>query len=128
RRAVVGAVGVYVLSTTLWGPVTGQLAGWIRDGLGLSSAGKYQVQLFLKLLNPTAAYKTLVTSTIPGTTPLDARIQLFGFFLFVPRGAQQALGDSLPVIFSDPFVAVYLLFWLFVPIAVGAALFRKADL
>jgi ABC-2 type transport system permease protein len=128
RQAVVGAVGAYVLSTTLWGPVTGQVAGWAKDLLSLSETAKFEFQLFLKLLNPVAAYKTLVFSFIPGVPAVDARIQLFSFFLFPPAGAQEALGDSIPVYFSDPFVLVFLLFWLFVPIGVGALVFERADL
>lgn len=127
RQAVVGAVSVYVLSTALWGPVTGQLASWARDLLGLTAAGKIQVQLFLKLLNPVAAYKTLVASlTMPA---VDARTELFNVFLFFqPPGLQEAFGESLPVYFTDPFVLVFLLFWLFVPVGAGAVLFEKADL
>ncbi|MFC4359413.1 ABC transporter permease [Halobium salinum] len=128
RQAVVAAVSVFVMSTTLWGPVTGQLAGGIKDLFGLDPAGKIRVQLFLKLLNPVASYKTLVTSLIPGVTPVDARVDLFSFFIFRPPGIGEAFGDSLPLYFSDPFVVVYLLFWLVVPVGVGALLFEQADL
>ena len=127
RQAMIGAVGLFMFATFFWNPIAKQVADLVRDALGLGTTGRYEVLLFLKLLNPIQAYKTLVDSLVMGSA-LAARKNMFGFFLFGDPNAAQALGDSLAMPFTDPFVVVYLLLWLFVPVALGALVFDRADL
>ncbi len=90
-----------------------------------------KLHLFLKVLNPTQAYKTLVARLFTDG-PVPARVNLVGGSgLQSQLNAQlyaQALGDSVPFYLSDPFVAVVLLAWLVAAPAAGYYAFRDADL
>jgi len=124
---MVGSVGVFIAGSVFWGPATGRIASSLETYAGISTQSRYLVELFLKLLNPIGAYKTLVDSLI-APSQLAARQQLFGFFLFPDPAAQEALGEQLPFYFTDPFVAVLLLLWFIVPVYVGMEIFERADL
>lgn len=127
RQAMVGSVGVFMAGSVFWGPATGRIASSLETYAGITTQSRYLVELFLKLLNPIAAYKTLVDSLI-APSEMAARQQLFGFFLFPDPAAQKALGESLPFYFTDPFVVVLLLLWFIVPVYVGMEVFERADL
>lgn len=127
RQAMVGSVGVFMAGSVFWGPATGRIASSLETYAGISTQSRYLVELFLKLLNPIAAYKTLVDSLI-APSQLAARQQLFGFFLFPDPAAQKALGEQLPFYFTDPFVVVLLLLWFIVPVYIGMEIFERADL
>lgn len=127
RQAMVGAVGLYTLATFFWNPAASKIADGVKSVLGLSATDRIFVLLFMKLMNPVQAYKTLVDSIVMGSA-LEARKSMFGFFIFRDPAASKALGNQLPLAFSDPFTVVYLLFWLFVPVAIGLELFRRSDL
>lgn len=127
RQAMVGSVGVFMAGSVFWGPATGRIASSLESYAGISTQSRYLVELFLKLLNPIAAYKTLVDSLI-AQSQMAARQQLFGFFLFPDPAAQKALGDQLPFYFTDPFVVVLLLLWFIVPVYIGMEVFERADL
>lgn len=127
QQAVVGAVGSYVFFSFFWNSAANRIADGVRDLLSLDVGARYHVALFLKLLNPIQGYKTLVDSMVMGDA-LAARKSMFGFFIFGDQQAAKALGDSLPFLFTDPFVVIYLLLWLVVPVAAGAWVFRATDL
>lgn len=126
QRAVYAAVGYFLLVNFGWNWLANKFADGAQQLLSLGSPGRYEVLLFVKLLNPIQAYKTLVDSLLGPA--LAARQQMFGFFLFPDPAAQQALGESLAVPFTDPFVGLYLSFWVFAPVALGLWSFRERDL
>ncbi len=127
RQAMVGTVGTYVGFLAVWNPLTGELAEQSVDLVGSSERSRYLIELFLTLLNPMEAYKTLADSLV-FESALQARQAAFGFFLFPDPAAIEALGDDLPIVFTDPFVVVYLLLWLVVPITIGMYVFERRDL
>ncbi len=127
REAMVGSVGAFVLFQVFWGTATSRIAGGLQEYAGLTAQNRYLVELGAKLLNPIAAYKTLADSLV-FESQMQARQQLFGFFLFPDPAAQEALGQELPVIFTDPVVAALMVLWFVVPVYVGMVLFERADL
>lgn len=126
QQAIVGAVGSYMFFSFFWNTAANRIADGVKDLLALSTGTRYQVALLLKLLNPIQAYKTLVDSLF--FSALAARKQMFGFLIFGDPAAAKALGDSLPLIFTDPFVVGYMLLWFVVPVAAGIWVFRAVDL
>ncbi|PSP54869.1 ABC transporter permease [Halobacteriales archaeon QS_1_67_19] len=125
RRAMVAAVGLFIWFVVLWNSFANQVVNALNKYVGISTATQYQATLFIKLLNPTQAYKTLVDSFLMESA-LRSRVFMFG--IFRRQQVAEVFGDSLPVYLSDPFVAVYLLAWLFVPVAIGLWVFDDADL
>lgn len=126
QQAVLGAGGAFGVFWFAWNLFVNGIANAAQKLIGLGAPGRYKVVLFMKLLNPIQSYKTLVDSLF--MPALDARIQMFGFLFFVDPKAQQALGQKLPLLFSDAAAFVYLLAWLVVPVAVGLVWFREKDL
>jgi len=131
RQAILGSGGAFVLFWFGWGFLTSRFVDGAISLLGdagvdVATATRYEVLLFLKLLNPIQAYKTLVDSLF--MSALRARTQLFGFFLGVDPRAQEALGPSLSFIYGDAFAVLYMLVWLVVPLALGLLVFQDADL
>ena len=128
QQAVVGAGGLFAAFWFLWNLFVNGVTRALTDVLGLEVAAQYRIRLVLKLLNPIQAYKTLVTSLF--ASELQARVAMFGqlFGLFVDPNAGRALGPNLPFVFTDPFVLLFLLLWLVVPVAVGLVWFRDKDL
>ncbi|WP_137286507.1 ABC transporter permease [Halorussus salinisoli] len=125
QRAVVGSVGFFFWFVVLWNSFANQLVNALDKYVGIGEASRYQTLLFVKLLNPTQAYKTLIDAFLLDST---LRSRVFMFSLFKRKQVAQAFGDSLPVYLSDPFVVAYLLAWLFVPVAIGLWAFSDADL
>jgi ABC-2 type transport system permease protein len=121
RRAMMSSIGVYMLFTFLWNWIVNTLVG----ELDLATGTEIRTRLFLKLLNPTQAYKTLADTLIADTSR-QARVAMFG--LFRQQEVSQQLPDTLPVHYSDPFVLVYMAFWFAVPVALGYLRFSDADL
>lgn len=126
QRAVYAAVGYFLVVNFAWNWLANKFADGVQSAFGLGSPARYEVLLFVKLLNPIQAYKTLVDSLMMSS--LAARQQMFGFFLFPDPAAQKALGDSLALPFTDTFVGIYLVFWLFASAAIGLWVFRERDL
>ena len=90
-----------------------------------------KLHLFLKVLNPTQAYKTLVARLFT-ESPVAARVNLVGGSGLQGQLNRQvyanALGDAVPLYLSDPFVAIVLVLWLIGAPAAGYLVFRDADL
>lgn len=126
RRAVGAVFVAYALFNFLWNNVVSTLASRLAEEGMIEEAARFKLQLFLKLLNPTQAYKTL-TTRMTVDSALNARLSVVGNpFL---RGAYaDALGESVPWYLSDAAVAVLLLAWLTVPLAIGYLAFEAADL
>ncbi|WP_227353376.1 ABC transporter permease subunit [Haladaptatus salinisoli] len=125
RRSMVACVALYISFVVLWSALTNQIVTALTKRFNMEVAGQAKVYLFVTLLNPTTAYKTLV-DTVLIEKQLDARLQLFN--QFVRPAVAQAFGGSVPFYLSDVFVVAYLLFWLFVPVAIGILVFERADL
>lgn len=133
RRAVVGAVGTYFMFSLFWTYVR-------RGAISLiSQAGKripgmsepaaeslVSVSLAAKFLNPVRAYETLAAS-LYAQDQIAAR--LYGTSNpFLRQMARQAIGEDVPVYLSDPVVALVLVAWLVVPLALGYLTFQEMDL
>lgn len=131
RRAVIGAVGLYVLFTLFWNSLVNgvirRFPGVLKDYLGyeIGNATFVKLHLVLKHLNPTQAYKSLATRLIVDNAA-QARVSLIGF----PQQQFYAkvLGDSVPFYLSDPAILMALLVWVVVPPALGYLAFERADL
>ena len=131
RASMIGAVGVYVLFTLFWNQFANGAVRLLTDHAGLEGAGRVKFHLFLKVLNPTQAYKTLVARLFTDSA-VAARVNLVGGSGLAGQLNRQAyasaLGDSVPVYLSDPFVAAVLVVWLVGAPAAGYLVFRDADL
>ncbi len=131
RASMISAVGVYVVFTLFWNQFANGIIDLLTDHAGLEGAGRVKLHLFLKVVNPTQAYKTLVARLFTDG-PVAARVNLVGGSgLQSQLNAQlyaQTLGDSVPFYLSDPFVVILLLAWLVVGPALGYLAFREADL
>lgn len=135
RRAVVGAVGVYVLFTLFWNSLVNGVLEQAGKPLNLCPDGgtgpapcaaEMKLTLLLKHLNPTQAYKSLATRLVVEDAA-QARVSLVSGG-FLPRIYYQQLQDSLPVYLSDPAVFLYLAVWVVVPPAIGYYVFQQTDL
>lgn len=125
RRAMVTTISFYIVFLVLWSGLAKRVASLLGRHAGVGTAGQVSTILFIRLLNPMTAYKTLV-DTILLSSQLDARVLLFNRYL--QSTVATVLGKPVPIYFSDAFVIVYLLFWLFVPVALGYYVFDRADL
>ncbi|WP_132058013.1 ABC transporter permease subunit [Halorussus amylolyticus] len=125
RRAMMSATGAFFMFVILWNAFANQLVNLLDKYVGLADATQLHAVLFLKLLNPTQAYKTLIDSFLLESA-VQSRIMMFGFMR--QQVAAQTLGESLPVYLSNGFVVSYLLLWLLVSVGVGYWVFENADL
>lgn len=126
RRAMVGTVGTYLFMVFLWNNVASSAATSLQDRGYVDATTRYLLELTLKVLNPVEGYKTLVDAIVMSGE--QARINMFGFFIFVDPAAAEALEGGIPAYVSDPFVVFYMLLWMAVPLAVGIHEFRARDL
>jgi ABC-2 type transport system permease protein len=140
RRAIVGTVGLYIYFFLFWNTFANGVGSLLRRYLDAGAESTQKLSLFLKLLNPTQSYQTLVTSAL-GRSPFQARLSMFSGFRRA-AACEPVLGGSLnqtsfectagatslPIYYSDPAVLVYLLLWLAIPLLVGYRLFDAADL
>lgn len=135
RRAVVFAVGVYVLFTLFWNSLVNGVLDQASKVVTICPgqtpgpapcATQMKIQLALKHLNPTQGYKSLSTRLVLDNAA-QARVSLIGN-PFTQQLYYEQLQGSLPVYLSDPAVLVYLLVWLVVPPALGYYVFERTDL
>jgi len=131
RASMISAVGVYVVFTLFWNQFANGVIDLLTNHAGLEGAGRVKLHLFLKVVNPTQAYKTLVARLFTDGA-VAARVNLVGGSgLQSQLNAQlyaQTLGESVPFYLSDPFAVILLLAWLVVGPALGYLAFREADL
>lgn len=147
RRSLGVAGGLWFGFFLLWNVLSQGIVRLLVDHAGLQAlngtrvflggtvenTGYLGTLLFLKLLNPTQAYKTLFTS-LTGTPAYQARADMFGG-LIASGGSQinrqaalSAFESDLPFYITDGAAAVILLAWIVVPVAVGYVIFRDTDL
>lgn len=131
RRAMIGTVTMFVLFTLIWDRFASGLIRLLRENTGLAGETLVPLHLFVKVLNPTEAFRTLAISLVSGD-PFLARVSLAGGSglqgQFNQQIYAQTLGGSLPFYLSDPAVAVVLVFWIVVIPLVGYWVFEDADL
>jgi ABC-2 type transport system permease protein len=125
RKAMVSVIGVFFGFVVLGNSFATQTVTLLDKYVGLANQTQVELTLFLKLLNPTQAYKTLVDAFLVDSA-LQSRVMMFS--IFRRQQVAQMFGDSLPLFLSNSFVVVYLLLWLFLPVAVGYWAFDNADL
>jgi len=131
RRAMLGTVTMFVLFTLIWSSFASGLIRLLRENTDLTSETLVPLHLFVKILNPTEAYQTLVVSLLSGD-PFFARVSLSGGSGLqgaINRQAYaEALGGSVPFYLSDPVVALVLVFWIVVVPLAGYWVFEESDL
>ena len=134
-RSMATSMGLFVYFAFFWNLAANGLGNLLVDHVGFSQAARMKTVLFVKILNPTQAYKTLVDSIYQSS--VDARLGMFSFFrrqaactdaLGGTIAQQQCQVGALPMQYSDPVIVGYMLFWLAVPVAVGYWVFADADL
>ena len=131
RRAMIGTVTMFVLFTLIWGRFANGLVQLLSNNTDLGSDVLVPLHLFVTILNPTEAYRTLALSLLSGN-PLGARVGLIGGGglqgQFLQAQYAQIVGESLPFYLSDPFVGLVLVFWMVVVPLAGYWVFEEADL
>lgn len=134
RWAMVNTVTIYILFTVLWNRLVNTVVGLLRRHAGLEGEASVLTTLFLQHLNPTQAFKSLVTRLFVSGENAEvlARVSVLG--LEGLRGQLrrqmilQSLEDGVPVYLSDPAVVVVLALWLVVPPVLGYLVFDAVDL
>lgn len=133
RRSAIAAFGIFAYLVFLWDGLAQNLASLLGRLLELSRSTALQLELFIRLLNPMAAYRTLVYR-IQISGPIEARAILLTRDarpdeLSVQRFMMRSVfRDSVPWYFSDAMVVVLMLLWLVIPLVLGYYLFERADL
>ncbi|MDG5777957.1 ABC transporter permease [Haloarculaceae archaeon H-GB2-1] len=125
RRSMVGTVGLFVYFYLFWNSFARGVGQLLKDHAGIATDTQLHVTLFLKLLNPTQAYQTLLTSAL-GTETYVARARMFSGLM--GQIVAQQLKGSLPFYLGDGMALAILLAWLVVPVALGYVVFQAADL
>lgn len=131
RRAMIGTVGVYVLFTLLWNQFADGVIRLLEDHTGLAADFRVPFHLFLKVLNPTQAYKTLVARLFVDD-PVQARVNLMGGGglqgALNRQAYAQQLTDGVPIYLTDEFIVILLLVWIVAAPVAGYLVFRETDL
>jgi len=131
RQSMSATVTMFVLFSLVWGRFVDGLRSLLSNNTGLTPQTLVPLDLFIRILNPAEAYRTLALSLLSGD-PLAARVGLVGGGglqgQFTRMGFAQALGESVPFYLSDPVVALILVLWIVaVPLA-GYWVFEETDL
>ncbi|MFB6172007.1 MAG: ABC transporter permease subunit [Haloarculaceae archaeon] len=145
RRAAVGSFGVFAYLVFLWNGLSRNLPSLLARVFDMKQTTQLRLEVFLHLLNPMAAYHSLVYST----SASDATVAKARAILITRAGGtspaaqsqaasataqvravllQRVFTNGVPWYFSDPMVVVYLLLWLVVPLVLGYLLFERSDL
>lgn len=148
RRSIAVAGGAWLGLFLLWNLFTQSVVELLAEHAGLErlnytrlfsegsveGAQYVEAQLFLKLLNPTQAYKTLLQS-LTRLEAFEARANMFGGIIQIGQGSQLnrraalvEFEEALPFFLSDGAAFAVLLVWIAVPLTVGYLSFRDADL
>ena len=150
-RSAIASFFVYFYFTFGWNSLANSIGDLLADYLGVSGAARWNVVLFVKLINPNQAYKTLTNSML-AEGDNAVRSSRFGMFsqnttqmqeicTGVLRGnasIQQGLfgnttvcgagGQTIPFYFSDPAVFFYMLMWIGIAAAISYYTFNIVDL
>jgi ABC-2 type transport system permease protein len=150
-RSLAGAGIVYFYLSFGWNALANSIGDLLADFAGIEGALRWQIVLFVKLLSPTQAYKTLTNSML-GEGAGAATTARYGMFqqgqeamgticgdvlagnpsvqrtMFGNRTVCEAGGSGLPFYLSDPAVFVSLLVWIGLAAAVSYYTFDRVDL
>jgi len=132
--AMFGTIGAFVYVFALWNANANGIGNLLAEYGGASAGTVTRVKLFVKLLNPTQAYQTLLRSLVAGQSELLARVSMIGGPFSGEQGliarqiAAKRLGDSVPLYLSDGAAVAVLVVWLVVPLALGYRAFDRSDL
>jgi len=131
RRSMIGSVGVFAMFSLFWADFARNLSLLTREYLDITQNEVLLMEVFVKVLNPIAAYRTLAYRiTIAG--PMEARAVLLGTGRTRIRARQYLLrevfGTDVPWYLSDGAVLAAALLWLAVPPVLGYLVFREVDL
>jgi ABC-2 type transport system permease protein len=150
-RSLAGAGIVYFYLSFGWNALANSLGDVLADYAGIEGALRWQIVLFVKLLSPTQAYKTLTNSML-GEGSGAATTARYGLFrqgqeamaticgdvlngspsvrqsMFGNRTVCEAGGSGVPFYFSDPAVFASFLLWIGVAAAISYYTFDRVDL
>jgi ABC-2 type transport system permease protein len=142
RLSIAGTFGLYFYFFLFWNSFANGVSTLLQEVGNVAQLTALKVTLFIKLLNPTQAYKTLVTSA-GGTSTAQARLNIFAFRnrqlacqeIFNASFNQSIFGGTceiasaqVPFYLTDAAIVVYLLAWIAVPLVLGYRAFAAADL
>lgn len=150
RQSLLVNFFAYFYMSFVWNSLANGLGNLLENRVGLGGALRWQLTLFVKLLSPVQAYKTLVNSMVAASDngQRAARLQMFSRnadtgtictdvlrgnattrqTLFGNQTVCQSAGDAVPFYFSDAAVFVYLLVWIGVAAAISYYTFDRVDL
>ncbi|SFR88990.1 ABC-2 type transport system permease protein [Halomicrobium zhouii] len=149
--SIVGNMTFFVSITFFWNLWANSIGDGLWDYLGVTGATNWSFVLFLKLLNPSQAYKTIMNSML-GEGSNAARSARFRMFSggntseqtticndvlagnanttqgFIARTNCLESAQSMPIYFSDGAALFYLLLWIGLAAAVSYYTFNQYDL
>ncbi|MCU4800580.1 ABC transporter permease [Halobacteria archaeon HArc-gm2] len=150
--SIVGNMTFFVSITFFWNLWANSIGDGLGEYLGVTGAANWTTVLFLKLLNPSQAYKTIMNSMLGDGSNAErlARYRMFsggnnseqaticsdvlaGNATEVPgfmgnRTVCQESAQSVPLYFSDGAALFYLLLWIGLAAAVSYYTFNQYDL
>ena len=150
-RSLAGSGIVYFYLSFGWNSLANWIGGVLADYLGMTGALRWNVVLFVKLLSPTQAYKTLTNSMLGEGegAAMTARYSMFrqqpesmqticadvlsgnpetAQSMFGNRTVCESAGSSVPFYFSDPAVFLSLFLWIGLAAAISYYTFDRVDL
>ncbi|MFB6152245.1 MAG: ABC transporter permease [Haloarculaceae archaeon] len=151
RQSVLANFFVYFYFTFAWNSLANSLGQILKNQVGVGGSGRWHTVLFVKLLNPSQAYKTLTNSML-GTGENAVRQARYGLFqqspeqmatictdllrgnatvrqtMFGNRTVCQPQSAGVPAYFSDPAVLLYALLWIVLAATVSYYTFNRGDL
>ena len=150
-RSLAGAGLVYFYLSFGWNSLANSIGDLLADYVGITGSFRWHIVLFVKLLSPTQAYKTLTNSVLGegDGAALTARYSMFrqdpeamGTIcsdvlagrpetvqsMFGNRTVCESAGSSVPFYFSDPAVFVSLFLWIGLAAAISYYTFDRVDL
>ncbi|ELZ27708.1 multi-copper enzyme maturation ABC transporter permease [Halosimplex carlsbadense 2-9-1] len=150
-RSLAGAGIVYFYLSFGWNALANSIGDVLAQFAGIEGALRWQIVLFVKLLSPTQAYKTLTNSML-GEGAGAATTARYGMFqqgqeamgticgdvlggnpqvrqtMFGNQTVCQTGGSGLPFYFSDPAVFASFLVWIGLAAAISYYTFDRVDL
>ncbi|QLH79632.1 ABC transporter permease [Halosimplex rubrum] len=150
-RSLAGAGIVYFYLSFGWNALANSIGDVLANYAGIEGALRWQIVLFVKLLSPTQAYKTLTNSML-GEGAGAATTARYGMFqqsqeamsticggvlggtpsvrqtMFGNQTVCEAGGSGVPFYFSDPAVFASFLVWIGLAAAISYYTFDRVDL
>ncbi|MGB9954642.1 MULTISPECIES: ABC transporter permease [unclassified Haloarcula] len=138
RRAMAASLGIYVYLQVFWSNLGAGLGNLLSDHANIDQVTQLHVELFVSLLSPIAAYRTLVKEVLQGS-PIRSRLlltsnpqvtceEMLGGTLEVTQAGAECANAALPPQYSTVAVIGYLLLWLVAPLVAGYYVFENKDL